>query len=111
VAAAAGAAADLELIGIVDDRFDPQHAAVLVGQLDPVGLHRVLHPGAGPAALPVVQDLAAELAVELAAQEREHVLGAQAERGVAEEPGVERPQGEATPEQDVGGVLGLVVVQ
>ena len=47
----------------------------------------------GPAALPVVQDLAREAAVELAAEEGEHVLGAQAERGVAQEPRVERRAG------------------
>ena len=83
-AGAATAPADFELVGVVDHSLDPQHAAVLVVHLDPVGLHPVLHSGARPAALPVVHDLAGESAVELAAEEREDVLGAQAERRMAQ---------------------------
>ena len=50
----------------------------------------------------------ANLPVQLAPQEGEHVLGAQAERGVAQQARVERPQGHATREEHIGGVLGLV---
>src|SRR4030095_4445236 len=82
-ATATSPATDFELIRVVDDGLNPQHAAVLVIHSDPVALHRVLDPGARPAALPVVQDLAGELPVELAPQESEDVLGAQAERGAA----------------------------
>jgi hypothetical protein len=75
VAAAAGAATDFELIGVIDDGLDPQDTAVLVVHLDPVALHPVLDAGAGPAPLPVGEDVAREAAVELAAEEGEPVLG------------------------------------
>src|SRR5882724_3137436 len=73
------------------------HAAVFTNTLgksssrssDPVALHPVLHAGPWPAALPLVEDLAREAAVELAAEEGEHVLGPQTQRGVPQEPRVE----------------------
>jgi len=108
--AAPSAATDFEFVRIVDDGLDPQHAAVLVlvVHLDPLPLHPVLHACARPAALPVVRDLPREAAVELPAEERAHVLGAQAEGGVPQQPPVEGAQGGATPEEHVGGVLGLM---
>jgi hypothetical protein len=98
----------IEVAMVVDDSLDAQDAAVLVVHLEPVPLHPVLHPGARPAPLPLVQDLPREAAVELAAEEREHVFGAQAEGGVLQEPGVELAQGGAAREEDVGRELGLM---
>ena len=49
--------------------------------------------------------------MELAPEEGEHVLGAQAERGMAQQPGVEGVQRRAAREQHVGGVLGRVGCQ
>ena len=68
----------------------------------------MLHARAGPAALPVVHDLPREAAVQLPAEEREHVLGAQAEGGVPQQPHVEVAQGGATREEHIGDVLGLM---
>jgi hypothetical protein len=68
----------------------------------------MLDSSAGPAPLPFGEEVAREAAAELAAEEGEHVLGMQAERGVAEQARVEVAQGAAAREQDVGGVLRLV---
>src|SRR4029434_11337840 len=70
--------------------------------------HPMLDSSAGPAPLPVGEEVAREAAAELAAEEGEHVLGMQAERGVAEQARVEVAEGAAAREQDVGGVLRLV---
>jgi hypothetical protein len=105
VAAPPRPAAHLELVRVVDDRFHPQDAPVLVVHLDPVLLHPVLDARPGPSPLPLVEDLAREAAVELAAEERQDIFGAQAPRGVPKQPGVEVAGGGPVLEEDVGGVL------
>jgi hypothetical protein len=108
VAAPPRSAAHLELVRVVDDRLHPQDTPVLVVHLDPVLLHPVLDTRPGPSLLPLVEDLAREAAVELAAEKRQDIFGAQAQRGVPEQPGVEVAKSGPVLEEDVGGVLGLV---
>jgi hypothetical protein len=79
-------AEDLELTRIVDDRLDPQDGRLVV-DLHPVGAHPVADPPALGPALGVGDHLGRERGVQLAAQEPEHVLGAQVERGVMDQVG------------------------
>jgi len=60
-------------------------------------VHRRADPGEPPGAfalalLAIVQDLAGEAVVELAAEKSEDVLGAEVQRGVTQQEGIELPR-------------------
>ena len=79
------AAADFELAGIVDHRFHTQDHSKLIVHLQPILFDAMLHARSRFAVLLAVgQDFTVEARMQAAAQEAQHVLRREVQRGVIE---------------------------
>ena len=98
----------LEERDVVDGRLDSQNETVFVVHLERDGSHGMFDPRAFDARVKPVTELVLVIAVELAPKEGGHVLCLDGVNGGAREPLVDSPEVRLAPEDDVGGILGLV---
>lgn len=99
---------DHEVPGVVDDCFDPKDKPVLVVHFDPVGFDPVLDTGTRPTFFEVRNDFAFEDPVESFPEEGHYVLGAETQRGVLQQFGIQVLQSGRALEHHIGGELSLI---
>ena len=101
-------APDPKVLRVVDDGFDPQDKPMLVVHFDPIGFNAVLDTRTGPPLFELRNDFSFEDPVESLSEEGHHVLGAETQRCVLQQFGIQVLQIRWAPEHYIGGELGLI---